>query len=178
MKTRRALVASVAGAAALAGAGWALWREHAGQATPPFGEMTDEGGLWGLRLERPFGGELSLAEFRGRPLVVNFWATWCAPCVKEMPELDRFHREHSARGWQVLGLAIDRAEPVREFLLRIPVGFPVALAGLSGMQLLRDLGNAAGALPFTVLYDPGGEVRRRKLGETNARELASWTRLT
>jgi thiol-disulfide isomerase/thioredoxin len=172
---RRALVASVAGAAIVAGASWGVWRGRA-RAPEPVGPLTDEGAIWGLRFERASGGGLQMADFRGRPLIVNFWATWCAPCIKEMPELDRFHRDHEARGWQVLGLAIDTAEPVRAFLQRIPVGFPVALGGLSGMELMRSLGNVAGALPFTVQYDGEGKVRRRHLGETTARELAAWAR--
>jgi thiol-disulfide isomerase/thioredoxin len=108
--------------------------------------------------------------------VLNFWATWCAPCIKEMPELDRFHREHAAQGWQVVGVAIDQPEPVREFLQRVPVGFPIAVAGLAGMELLRALGNPSGALPFTVVFAADGRVVRRKLGETTARELAGWAR--
>jgi thiol-disulfide isomerase/thioredoxin len=175
VNSRRLLVAGVAGAALVAGAGWALWRNRE-PAEGPVGPMTDESAVWGLRFVRPTGGELDMAELRGRPLIINFWATWCAPCIKEMPEIDRFHRDHAARGWQVLGLAIDSAEPVRAFLERIPVGFPIALAGLPGMELMRGLGNSAGALPFTVQYDAGGQVRRRRLGETTARELASWAR--
>jgi thiol-disulfide isomerase/thioredoxin len=172
---RRAMVIGVAGAAALSGAGWGWWRARE-RAPEPVGPLTNEASVWDLSFERASGGLLSMAELRGRPLVVNFWATWCAPCIKEMPEIDRFHREHSARGWQVLGLAIDTGEPVRAFLQRIPVGFPVALGGLPGMELMRNLGNIAGALPFTVHYDAAGKVRHRRLGETSARELASWAR--
>ena len=64
------------------------------------------------------GGKLALANFLGKPLLVNFWATWCPPCVKEMPLLDRFAQEQRAAAWQVVGLAIDKIEPVREFSLR------------------------------------------------------------
>jgi thiol-disulfide isomerase/thioredoxin len=171
---RRSVVAGVAGAAVVAGAGVALWRTRASGVAPDTLPPADDQALWSLRLERPAGGELVLAELRGRPLVVNFWATWCAPCVKEMPELDRFHRAYAPRGWQVLGIAIDRLEPVKEFLGRIPVGFPIVLAGLPGMAVLRQLGNPSGALPFTVQFDAEGRVRRRKLGETHAAELERW----
>ena len=82
-----------------------------------------------------------MATLRGQPLVLNFWATWCPPCVKEMPEIDRFQREFAARGWQVLGLAVDRPQPVREFLARTPVGYTIAMAGLEGTELSRQLGN-------------------------------------
>ncbi len=114
-----------------------------------------------------------MAELRGRPLVVNFWATWCPPCVREMPELDRFHREFAPRGWQVVGLAVDNLAPVRDFLQRIPVGFPIGMAGFAGIEIGRALGNTAGALPFTVLLGRDGRIAQRKLGETTHAQLAA-----
>ena len=172
---RRALFGAVAGAAVLAGAGGALWRERraADDAAPAAAVQA----FWRLRFATPDGGELVLAGFRGRPLLLNFWATWCPPCVREMPALDRFQRAHAARGWQVLGLAVDRAEPVREFLRRTPVSFPIGLAGLDGTALSRTLGNSAGALPFSVVFDAAGEVRQRHLGETSETVLERFAAL-
>jgi len=167
---RRLLTAGVAGAAALAGGGLAWWRHGAAPASDELAA------LWMLKLARPEGGELALAGLRGKPLLINFWATWCAPCVREMPEIDRFHREFGPRGWQVLGLAIDGPTPVREFLGRVKVGFPIGLAGLEGSELVHDLGNPQGGLPFTVAIDAGGRITRRKLGETHFDELAGWAR--
>ena len=174
MRRREWIVGGVAAAAAVGGAGWALWRQRAEPGDPMAGPIVDDQALWPLSFAQPSGAPLSMATLKGRPLVVNFWATWCAPCIKEMPELDRFHRSHAARGWQVVGVAIDQPEPVREFLQRVPVRFPIAIAGVAGMQLLRQLGNGNGALPYTVVYGGDGRVRRRKLGETTERELASW----
>src|SRR5687768_11093755 len=146
MMNRRAWLAGGVGtAAAIAGAGWAWWRGR----EPA---DTGDGGLWSMRFERPQGGALVMADLRGRPLVLNFWASWCVPCVKEMPQLDRFARDFASQGWQVVGLAIDGPTPVREFLARVPVGFAVGLAGLDGADLSRRLGNARGGLPFTVLF--------------------------
>jgi thiol-disulfide isomerase/thioredoxin len=164
---RRLLTLGVAAAAALGGGAIAWWR----QAAPPADDLS---ALWALRPERPEGGQLVMAERRGHPLLINFWATWCAPCVREMPEIDRFHRAFGPQGWQVVGLAIDSAAPVREFLGRVKVGFPIGLAGLDGTELVRQLGNVQGGLPFTVLIDAKGRVRQRKLGETHYDELAAW----
>ena len=117
-----------------------------------------------------------LADLRGKPLLINFWATWCPPCVKEMPELDRFHQTFSPQGWQVVGLAIDGPSAVRAFLEKVKVGFPIGLAGLGGTELVRSLGNAQGGLPFSVLISAQGQVLQRKLGETHFDELAGWAR--
>jgi thiol-disulfide isomerase/thioredoxin len=105
---------------------------------------------------------------------MNFWATWCPPCVKEMPLLDQFHRQHRAAGWQVVGLAVDGPTPVRQFLARVPVGFAIGLAGFDGTELSRRLGNERGALPFTVVFGKEGRVLHRKLGEVTPEELATW----
>ena len=138
MKRRTLVTGGVAAAAVVSGVGWALRRQRQ--------QAAQDDGLWALRFERPEGGELVMAELRGRLLVLNFWATWCPPCVKEMPELDRFHRTFAPQGWQVVGLAIDGPTPVRDFLRRVPVGFPIGLAGLGGTDLVRKLGNPAGGL--------------------------------
>ena len=174
---RRLLTAGVAVGAVLAGGALAWWRQSAtpvaaGSADAANGNPLDS--LWALSLARPEGGELALATLRGKPLLINFWATWCPPCVRELPEIDRFHREFGPRGWQVLGLAIDGPTPVREFLARVKVGFPIALAGLEGTELLNQLGNPQGGLPFSVMIDGAGRVVQRKLGETHFDELAAW----
>ena len=115
-----------------------------------------------------------MAPLRGRPLLVNFWATWCPPCVEELPLLSAFYTENKANGLQLVGLAIDKAEPVSRFLARSPVSFPVALAGMEGVELTRELGNAAGGLPFSVLFDAGGRLRERKLGQLHEADLTAW----
>ncbi len=171
---RRALMTGVAVAAGAAGVGVStgLWR--AGSGSTPLPSHPETAFLWDLAFTRPDGSTLALASLRGKPLVINFWATWCPPCVKEMPEFDRFHRDFSGRGWQVLGLAVDSPTPVRDFLKRVPVGYAIALAGFEGTEVSRKLGNAQGALPFTVLLDGSGKPLQRHLGETNYSTLAGW----
>ena len=152
--------------AAGAGAGWALWREQRGE------PMDDA--FWSLRFDRPEGGQLAMSALRGQVLVLNFWATWCPPCIKELPEFDRLHQAQSGRGVQVVGLAVDGPTPVREFLARLPVRFAIGLAGFEGVDLSRQLGNSSGALPFTVVFDREGRIKHRKLGQTRFDELTDW----
>ena len=132
-----------------------------------------------LAMQDVEGQPFDLAAHRGQWVVVNFWATWCAPCIKEMPELDAFAKEQAAlgpAGWQVIGLAVAGPTPVREFLARTPVSFPVGLAGFGGTELARSLGNGGGGLPFTVVLDARGEVIHRKLGATDLKEMKDWRR--
>jgi thiol-disulfide isomerase/thioredoxin len=167
-RRRGLLYAGVAAAAAIAGAGVALWKWSAQ------GPANADPSLWKSDFETPAGSPLSIQSFRGRPLLLNFWATWCPPCVEEMPLLDAFFRQNSAKHWQIVGLAIDQPSAVRTFLQRTPVSYPIGLAGLGGTELSKSLGNETGGLPFTVLIGPAGEVRQRKMGRLSQAELAEW----
>jgi thiol-disulfide isomerase/thioredoxin len=173
-KSRRALLAGVG---ALAAAGGAFWygRQPAAPPTSAAADSAEAVDLWSLRFPRPEGGELVMAELRGLPLLINFWATWCPPCIKELPEFDRLARSHDQR-LRVVGLAIDALAPVQDFLKKRPVSFAIGLGGFAGTDLARSLGNGAGALPFTVLLNSQGAVVQRKLGETHYAELESWLR--
>ena len=94
--------------------------------------------------------------------------------MSELPLVDRFRREQNPRGWEVVGIAVDTLEPVRSFLGKSPVAFPIALAGMEGVGLSRSLGNDTGALPFTVVFDTAGDVARRQLGVLTEKGLADW----
>jgi thiol-disulfide isomerase/thioredoxin len=172
MNRRQLVMGGVAVAAAAGGAGWAVWRQERAAADAALDSAATA--LWAMRFEQPAGGELSLAAARGRPILINFWATWCPPCIKEMPLLDSFHREQAAKGWQVVGLAVDGPTPVREFLRKRPVGFAIGLAGMEGIELARSLGNAGGQLPYTVLIDRAGRLSQRMLGTVTPELLARW----
>lgn len=169
--SRRWLLAGAGLAALAAGAGLGLWRLRmpaAGNAVPQ---------LWTLDFQTPEGKTLSMASLQGRPLLLNFWATWCPPCVEEFPLLDAFYRENAAKGWQVVGLAIDQPSAVRNFLQRTPVHFAIGFAGLDGTELARSLGNLTGGLPFTVVLGPDGLVRHRRMGRVSEAELRQWAQL-
>ena len=155
---------AVAAAAAGVG-GWFLTADHSEPAPA---------GFWDLSFERPEGGTLALASLRGGPLLVNFWATWCAPCITELPLLDAFARRQAAAGWKLVGLAVDAPTPVRRFIQERPLSFPVGLAGLDGTELGKALGNAQGGLPFSVVFDRQGRIGARKLGAVHGPDLDRW----
>ena len=166
---RRHWMAGAGLLAATAGAGLAWWRLE-----PQSAEPEGVRDFWLQRFERPQGGELAMADFRGRPLLVNFWATWCPPCVEELPLIDGFWRENSSNGLQVLALAIDQPSAVRRFLERQALGFPVGLAGLQGTALSRSLGNVNGGLPFSVFFRADGGIYKQKLGQLASSDLEQW----
>jgi thiol-disulfide isomerase/thioredoxin len=168
---RRPVLLGAAALAVAAGAGTAIWRTQNAATLPPPPVVPD---LWALTFERLDATPVAMASWRGRPLLLNFWATWCVPCVTEMPLLDRFAREHAASGWQVLALAIDQTEAVRRFLVERNISLAVALAGIDGLELSRALGNQQGALPFSAVFDSSGALVQHKLGAVSADLLSEW----
>jgi thiol-disulfide isomerase/thioredoxin len=126
------------------------------------------------------GRVLTPADWQGRPLVLNFWAPWCGPCVKEMPELDRFAKAQAAMGAKgalVVGLAIDEEAAVTRFLAAHPVSFPISILGFPGLAQVRALGNDPNvALPFTAVFGADGTLSHRKFGPTDVDELGRWVR--
>jgi thiol-disulfide isomerase/thioredoxin len=107
------------------------------------------------------GGQMqALSQWKGKTLLVNFWATWCAPCVQEMPELTVLQHDVAAKNIQIIGIGVDSAANIAEFSLKYKIGYPLYVAGMGGAELSRHLGNQVGGLPFTVLIGADGQVRK------------------
>lgn len=172
--SRRGWMAAAVGLG-LAGVGAGLaWRTSQRQSQAL---SAAEDGFWQQQFAQLDGAMLATASFKGKPLVLNFWATWCPPCVEELPLLNAFFNENKAKGWQVLGLAVDQIAPVTRFLAQSPLGFPVALAGFPGIEASKSLGNVSGGLPFTVVFGSAGTVLHRKMGKLHADDLHAWATL-
>jgi thiol-disulfide isomerase/thioredoxin len=171
--TRRQLglgAAAVAPGAAGVGVAWQRLR-------PTDVSTEAERAFWLSRFDGPNGETVELAAWRGQPVLVNFWATWCPPCVEELPLLNAFYRANAPQGWQVLGLAVDQPSAVRSFLQKLPLDFPVGMAGLAGTELSRSLGNPSGGLPYTIVLGREGTVLHRKIGQVSEADLALWVQI-
>jgi thiol-disulfide isomerase/thioredoxin len=165
----------MAGVAVVAGGAGALLATRRFALQPVMSEA--ETAFWAGSFDGPNGEAVRVADFRGKPLLVNFWATWCPPCVEELPLLNAFQQAHKGQGWQVLGLAVDQPTAVRGFMQKLPLNFPVGMAGFAGTELSRSLGNPTGALPYSVVFDAAGALVHRKIGKVSEADLAQWARL-
>lgn len=114
------------------------------------------------------------AAYAGRPVLVNLWASWCGPCIEEMPELDRFAREQGDNGVHVLGIALDDADAVHAFLERIPVAYAIAIDAPGPADAGVRLGNPRGVLPYTVLLAPDGRLLKQRIGPFAHGEIDGW----
>jgi thiol-disulfide isomerase/thioredoxin len=128
-----------------------------------------------LQLRTLEGREVRIpSDFAGRPLLVNVWASWCGPCIEEMPELQRFAVAQGPGGTQVVGVALDDADAVRAFLARVPVDYPVLLDAPGPADAGVRLGNPKGVLPYSVLVSADGRLLRQRIGPFAAGEITRW----
>jgi len=169
MSRRAGLIFLATGVAAAAlGAGIHWWR------TEPASAADATAALFAATFPDADGRPQPLAQWRGRPLVVNFWATWCPPCVDEMPDLQKVRDSYRQRGVEVIGIGIDNAGKIAAFRDRHGLSLPLLVAAAGGSELNRALGNNSGALPYTVLIGPEGRVRERHLGRVQPEQLRRW----
>ncbi len=178
IQRRHVLTVGVAAAAALAGVGTAYWQDKRVEpvipespSKPVSGDLND---LWQMQFDTPDGGKLAMQSLKGKPLLINFWATWCPPCVEELPLLERFYSENKAKSVQIIGLAADKPDAVRAFLKKLPLTFPIGITDLSGIALSKSWGNLAGGLPFSVMLAADGRVMQRKMGKLSEDDLKTW----
>ena len=120
--------------------------------------------LQDMRLTDLSGKSRSLSEWDGKVLVINFWATWCPPCREEIPDLVLSRDKLQASGAEFLGIAIDQASKVAEFVRNVPISYPVLLADPAVLTVVKAIGNPSGGLPFTVVLTRKGEIAHRNLG--------------
>ena len=176
MDRRNLLYLGAAAAAGLTGVG-AAWFKHEPRTLTTGQTTAVQDALWAMSFDTPDGQPQAMSSFRGKPLLLNFWATWCPPCVEELPLLDAFYQEQKAKGWQVLGLAVDQPSAVRKWLQAKPLSFAVGMAGLGGTELSKSMGNLAGSLPFTAVFGASGALLHRKTGKVSKEDLAQWIQL-
>ncbi len=120
------------------------------------------------------GTPQNLSAYRGRVLIVNYWATWCAPCREEIPLFVRLQQEYAAKSIQFVGIAIDQADKVRVFADEFKINYPLLIGGVDALELSRQAGNKAGVLPFTVVLDRAGRIAGTLVGgisEARMREV-------
>ena len=136
--------------------------------TPP-----DASALLALSLPDMRGTTQPLAQWRGKVLVVNFWATWCVPCREEMPEFVRAQRELGPQGVQFVGIAVDQPDKVAQFAKELDLNYPALIGGYDVVDVSKPLGNRLLALPFTVILDRHGHIVHTQLGPLKPDQLRS-----
>jgi thiol-disulfide isomerase/thioredoxin len=163
---RIAVWATVAVVSVAGGIGYHLLREAETQRARAVVER-----IYATRLADLNGSLQHVGQWRGHVLVVNFWATWCAPCREEIPGVVRLQDSHGARGLTFVGIAIDQPEKVVQFAQEFRMNYPVLVGGLGALDLLREAGNRAGVLPYTVVIDRHGGLISQRTGGVNLKDL-------
>jgi len=121
--------------------------------------------------QTPDGKSANSENWRQKILIVNFWASWCPPCVEEMPTLDKIAQDYASKNVLIVGIGIDSPSNIREFLEKTPVSYPIVIGGLEGSNLAKQMGNTQGALPYTVIINQKGKSIFTKLGKISEEEL-------
>jgi thiol-disulfide isomerase/thioredoxin len=165
-----ALIAAVAIVSASAGAAYHWW-SGGGAAGRDAASRGVADRVFAARLTDLQGGAPTLEQWRGRVVVVNFWATWCAPCREEIPGFVRLQERYGARGLQFVGIAFDQPDKVTEFAREFRMNYPLLVGGVETMELLREAGNRAGVLPYTLVIDRRGNVVSREPGGVKEAKL-------
>ncbi len=168
--TRRGVLVGLAGVAAAAGGAFS-WQRRAAREDERRAEAQAVSILFQQTLPDSRGEVFRFESLRGHQVVANFWATWCAPCVEEMPELSALATEVQASGTRFVGIGVDNPDSIARFAEKLPVSYPLVVANATGAFLAARFGNQAGALPYTVVIDPTGRVKTKILGRVSIDSL-------
>ncbi len=122
-------------------------------------------------LQDTTGKQRSINEWQGKILIINFWATWCPPCLKEIPEFIKLQDEFQTKNVQFIGVAIDDQKAVKEYLNTIKINYPMLIGGDEAIALSYQLGNIIAAVPFTVFVNPEGQIFHRQPGEIDREKV-------
>jgi thiol-disulfide isomerase/thioredoxin len=117
------------------------------------------------------GNQHNISEWKGKIRVINFWATWCPPCLKEIPEFIAMQEQYAAKGLQFIGIAIDDQESVKEYLATTKINYPILIGEISGIALAHQLGNSVDAVPFTVIVNQQGQIIHQHRGEFSTEQI-------
>jgi len=127
--------------------------------------------LSSFSLENLEGEIKNIDEYKGTPLIINFWATWCSPCRREMPLLNSIHTDSNINDLTVIGIAIDEPELVRDFINELGIDFPILVGQGEAYDLMKDLGNSSITLPYTIFVEPDGLISWSKNTEIKYEDL-------
>lgn len=158
------------GAAGVCAGGVGIWGSLRGFEA---GDRADLGPLWAAQFRDLDGKPVAMASLRGKPLIVNFWATWCGPCKEEMPDFQRFSQGPKGKKAQIVGIGIDSAANMLAFSKQLGISYLLLESGASGLDILTAAGDKPRALPFTVAINAAGEAVFRKIGQVNHDELSA-----
>lgn len=144
---------------------------YAGNRTPASAPPDPVAALFSRQLPDAEGKLHLMGQWKGKTVLLNFWATWCAPCVEEMPELNALQAEVAARNIQILGIGVDSAVNIVQFSAKHKISYPLYVTGMEGAALSHEFGNKLGGLPFSVLIGPDGIIKKTYLGRLKLDEL-------
>jgi thiol-disulfide isomerase/thioredoxin len=134
-------------------------------------ESTPQNTLPAFTLPDLSGQQRSISEWQGKILIINFWATWCPPCRKEIPEFIKLQQELGDRGLQFIGIAIEEKASVEKYASFVKINYPILIGEVTGIALSQKLGNTINALPFTIVVDRKGNIVHHQPGEFSRNQI-------